>query len=718
MKKRFFRIPNLRTGIFLVGAALLVTACGSGRNYKLQNQFPESETIEYAQTELGRWLDSLRQIGPAATEASFEFRCDPSFEAAGKFAYACDEQGRVVFTASDPIGILHAIYTYFEDLGVVYDVTGATLPQSVAWDKLNGSSREVTPHVRWRGIRQHVNFPMDISSYPIDQASEYLQNLVRLRFNKLVVHSYPYQWYEDNVSSDTTTGWAGEFFYGNTHNFSRSPLLKEIATLNDSIFCIPAAEPVYADRPQRSRAAIEWMGQLLTEAKRLGLKVQFSFEPRQFTVDQTVRMAHKIVETYPQIDELEMITEETGGWGAGCTGDQVRQTLSQWFAPEVAADSLVNSCISEQQSDLEYLYRQIGTISQAIGQLEKDSAFIQQVDELKLGIYCSVGRFMGPAYRLARLAVPTHPITIMPSHGSKGTADAFPSVVRTAEDLDMTELYSWIEFDGLMYLQQNAIDGIGRLLCDMDTLAGFDQLNSVCFNHWRTAENRTTFRYASEATLAAAPQPDAFYASYATRLGVPDSEAYIRAMHLIDEADRYSTANLGNIGFCWVGAWRGGGSFLWMGPQQIDHADSLYLAAGQIVASLFDSSIQPAARKYLVLLGNRLSTTVQYLKAFRIATELRTIQKNEDGSVSPEEQKRAVDICDRALAGFEGYMTSYARQMPDRGSEGTVMSVWFSPMQGLRALRSSLGGVDADEPLHGDVPRDEPPLPIFYEEIK
>lgn len=712
----FSRIPRRCGQTFAAGLLLLATACGT-KPYELQNRFPESATIDYAETELGRWLDSLSRITPLPDKPSFVFRCDSAYEKSGKFGYTCDDRGEVVFTAGDPIGILHAVYTYFEDLGILFDMTGATLPTSVAWNRPRGSAHEITPRVRWRGIRQHVNFPMDISSYPPDQAAEYLRNLVRMRFNKLVVHSYPFQWYEDDVSSDTT-GWAGEFFYGNTHNFSCSPLLKKIATLNDSIFCIPAAEPVYNDRPRRSRAAVEWMGQLLSEAERLGLRVQFSFEPRGFTVEQTVRMARKIVDTYPQIDDLELITEETGGWGAGCTGEEVRQTLNRWFDPEIASDSLVVSCIADRQSDLEYLYRQIGTISRAIGELDRDSAFRQRIDGLKVGIYCSVGRFMGPAFRLARLAAAGHPVAIMPSHGSEGTADAFPSVVRTADDLGHTELYSWIEFDGLMYLQQNAIDGIGRLLREMDTLAAGRQLNSVCFNHWRTAENRTTFRYAAEAVLGLADRPETFYAAYAARLGIPDTAAYQRAMRLIGEADRYSTANLGNIGFCWVGAWRGGGPFLWMGPQQIDRADSLYLEAGRAVASLYDSSSRPAARQYLALLGNRLSATVQYLQAFKTATELRTIRRNADGTVPEPEQKRAAEICDRALAGFEGYMTGYARLMPDRGAEGTVMSVWFSPMQGLRALRSSLGGAAPNEPLKDDIPRDEPPLPIFEKQTR
>ena len=696
---------------------LFAAGCRTIMATTVKSEFPASPALTYAQTELSRWMDSLQQITPSRNDFTYAFRYKPEYAETGTFTYACDRQGRITFTAGEPIGILHAIYTYFEDLGVTYDVTGAILPGIVDWTRVCSSNRKVTPHVRWRGIRQHVNFPMDISSYPIEQAVEYLQNLVRLRFNKLVVHSYPFQWYEDDISSDTT-GWAGEFFYGNTHNFARSPLLKSIATLNDSIFCIPAAEKVFSDRAARSQAAVEWMGQLLTAAKELGLRVQFSLEPRKFTVAQTVRMARKLAGTYPQIDDLEMITEETGGWGAACTGDEVRHTLAEYFGPDMLGDTLITNCIAERQNDLEYLFRQIGTIKNAIGVLEKDQTFMQHIDDLKLGIYCSVGKFMEPAYRLARRSLPDHYIAIMPSHGSKGTAEAFPNVVCTAEDLKHTELYSWIEFDGLMYLQQNAIAGIGTLLQEMETLQRSGtrtQLHSVCFNHWRTAENRTTFRYAAESTLDSVSLPDIFYAGYAARVGIPDAAAYAGAMHLIDEADRYTTANLGNIGFCWVGAWRNGGPFLWMGPQQIDHADSLYLAAGKIVSDLYLGSDKPEARQYLGLLGNRLLATVLYLDAFRIATELRTIREDANGTISEAEQRRAVEICDRALAGFENYIKAYTGLMPDRGCEGTAMSVWFSPMQGLRILRSTLGGVPMDEASHNDIPQDAPPLPIFYE---
>lgn len=165
---------------------------------------------------------------------------------------------------------------------------------------------------------------------------------------------------------------------------------------------------------------------------------------------------HDILKIYPNIDALELITEETGGWGAGCTRAETEATLNQFFEKSIATDSVVNAPIKDKQSDLNALYKQIGIISEAIKQLNMDKNIHP---ELKLGIYCSITPYTKGAYRLARLALPETKICLMSSHGSEGTAQALPSVVLTQKDKEMTEIYSWIEFDGLMYLYQNSISG-------------------------------------------------------------------------------------------------------------------------------------------------------------------------------------------------------------------------------------------------------------------
>lgn len=282
---------------------------------QVSDAFAGSSTIEYAKTEAARLGNALQATsGTTHNPLSFTFRYKQAYAATGTFAYSCDRKLHVTLTAADPIGILHALYSFCEDAGIIFDITGTTLPDHVDGSRLAGRKRVITPHVRWRGIRQHVNFPMDISSYPISQVRTYLENMVRMRFNKLTIHSYPMQWYEEDVTGETH--YAGQFFYGNKHHFGHAPFLKQIATLNDSIFCIPEAEAVYDSPRQCSQVAIHWMQQLMQEAKRLGLRIQLSFEPRTYTVEQTAQLARKLIDTYPLVDDLELMIEETGGWGA------------------------------------------------------------------------------------------------------------------------------------------------------------------------------------------------------------------------------------------------------------------------------------------------------------------------------------------------------------------------------------------------------------------
>lgn len=691
-----------------IAALAIITACSSCSRIKIRTvNLPNSSVSELAQSELRTFLED--------TEGDYLFTLavDSTMQD-GEFACQQQAKGEFLLAGSDPTAMLHAVHTLLETVGYTFDITGVTAPEKLNTAALDNLDLRITPRVRWRGIRQHVNFPMDISSYPIDEAKEYLLSMVRMRFNKIAIHSYPGQWYE--VAEADTINYAGHFFYGDRHYMYDSPLLQKAVRFNDSTFCIPEAEKCFDNKAQRSSLAIAWMQELIGYAKSIGLNVQFSIEPRLTPVDEVVVMCHTVAETYPGIDALEMITEETGGWGPGCTDEQVRQTLTDYFAPEVLTDSTIIGAIRPSQSDLNNLYTQIGIITSAIKRLEADPTFRGKVPTLKMGIYCTVPTYGPGAYRLARVTLPDHAITIMPSHGSDGVARNFESIVTTTDDLAHTEIYSWIEFDGLMYLQQNGSNGIAQLEDKMDVLNGGAQCNSVLFNHWRTAENRTTARFAAVSTLIGDVSPENFYMNYASRLGIEDGELLSKAMGMINNVDSYSTGALGNIGFCWVGAWRSGGSFTYMNCESIERARGIYLEAGEIFAALLKTAKTQAAREYLELLGNRTLASVIYLTAFREAAELRTIQPQADGTYSPEDQARAVEICNHSLLVFDQYMETMARMLPDRGSEGTLVSVWNAPIRGLKVLRSRMGGVAIEEVPHSDTPVDAPPLPIFYEQ--
>lgn len=631
----------------------------------------------------------------------------------GSFGYTFS-QDTIRLYGGDEISLTHAAYTLLEELGYTFNLTGISSPvQHKSIDQLK--NKKVTPKVRWRGIRQHVNFPMDISSYSIEEVQEYLRSLLRLRLNKLTIHSYPGQWYETHYSDSLAL--AGNFFYGDTHFIYDNSFLKQHIPSNDSIFCIPQTEPLFANPRQRSQFAIHWMQEVIRYAKELGFYVQMSFEPRSTSITQAVRTAKEIQATYPEIDALEMITEETGGWGPQCTSNEVKETLHTYFQPSIATDSTVCSPILPQQSDLNALYTQIGIISGAIRQLqtEKDS-----MPELKMGIYCSIDHYMQGAYRLARLALPDHKVCIMPSHGSEGTAQALSNLIHTADDLRQTEIYSWIEFDGLMYLYQNSIPGnseVMKHLCSL--LPQEEQIQSLAFNHWRTAENQTNTRYIAESCIDGIVPISDFYRNYAERMGIKETETYRQVMDLIAQGDSYSKINLGNIGFCWMGAWRSGGSYTWMKKENIQKARAYYFEAGQQLEKLIGQvDPQTEAYQYLSFIGNRILCTVIYLDAFDEAVKIQDIHPDHNGKISDEDQAKARQICDKALLIFEQYMKVHAQRMPDRGCEGTLASIWNAPIRGLKVCRTRLGGVAAENIPHSDKPVDAPPLPIFYQPEK
>lgn len=664
----------------------------------------ETPALAFARNELKIYLDRAMQQEGIRKEYIFKLVCDKNYRN-GAFGCKAVTPTRFELRGGDPTSISHAIYTFLEELGYTFDISGTLSPEHFAFDRMNKINVKITPKVRWRGIRQHVNFPMDVSSYSLDEAKEYLNNLIRLRFNKLVVHSYPGIWYEQSQGDSLLR--AGNFFYDSPHYYKDNECLKAHVRENDSLFCIPTMEQIYFNQPEKSRRTMEWMREWLTHAKEIGLYVQFSFEPRKASLEQTIAIAHNIRETYPMIDALELMTEETGGWGDACTRMEVENTIRRYWGEEMLKDSIVTSPIRDKQSDLNYLYGQIGNNSQAVVRLKQEKDFTST--EVKLGIYCTTD-YARPAYYLAKKVLPATLITLMPSHGSDGVAKAMEKVLDKGENLSKTEIYSWIEFDGLMYQQQNGIGGIHHLLDNLSHRT--EQIPSVCFNHWRTCENRVTARYASEGTLSSPLSPNVFYPRYAGRLGISSPTLFTDVMKEINRIDSFSTTSLGNIGFCWTGAWRNAGLFRWMNTDHIDSAITDFEKTDRMLLELLKETQPKASQDLLELLENRIACSIIYLKGFRKATAIREIKES---NLSTEEKEKVIEICNNALSVFDQYIEHYAKLLPDRGSEGVIVSVWNSPIYGLKLIRQKMASVPLKQTCHNENSIDSPPLPIYYQ---
>ena len=423
---------------------------------------------------------------------------------------------------------------------------------------------------------------------------------------------------------------------------------------------------------------MDWMRQVITTAKEMGLRVQFSCENRHFNVEQTKKLAYILTDNYP-IDDLEFITEEMGGWN----------------------------------DDMPYATQQIDTAAATIKALEADPAFQGRVKQLKLGIYCVLHHRIGDLFRHARQILPEHYIAVLSQYASRGVASAYPKFITNAEDLKWTELYSWVEFDGQMYIQQNHVEGIDDLIRQMDQTAPGVQHRSLLFNHWRTAENRTSFRYAAEATLMKDRRPDDFYREYAQRLGIEDTEAFLDMQHAMQELHAFDVDHHGNIGFAAIDFWLDEGQHTAYNPDDVQWSSDRFLKVGEMLTTLYDNAKTEAAREYLSLLGNRVLCSKLYLDCIHDGLALKQIPHKKNNPVPPAYKKKASQICEKCIAGYERMLRILAQQMPDRGCLGIIVSIWNGPVWGMMTQNHKLTGAPLDAPASSEVSLDAPPLPTF-----
>jgi hypothetical protein len=603
-----------------------------------------NSTIAYAADELARFLQEASAMevlrsGANAKDGQWVFRLDLDAsmppEEWSISSLPSGDQTVVRLTGRNPSTVLHAVYTLLEKLGICFDTTGPILPEKLDFDSLAGWATHVKPDVALRGVRQHLNFPMDISSYPLAEAKEYVRNLARLRMNFIVFHSYTGQFY----SCPELKLRAGEYFYGQRHNIPAEDLFRENLR-NRRVFCPPEVEAIY-DRPEeKSLAAIDWLSELMREAKKCGFTLQFSFEPPGKNTEEGLAACRAILGSYPQIDILEIITPENGGH----TAETLKRNL------EIA------SC----------LQRKLGT----------------HCPPLVLGVYETGPGFKeGLNYLRDRSPVDVG-WSFLPAHGGRAVVDALQIAEFTSADWRRSVIYSWIEFDGLMFLQQNSVRGTQELLQLAKASLVGKTVPAVAFNHWRNAENRTSLRFASLACLDASLDPSTFYEGYARSLGIGSPESYRRLMDDLDDVDTFCRDHLFTIGFSFAACWTTPKGLAWTRTwkkEDLLEAIRRISAIRPLVAKCLVSTADRRGRHYLRFLDNRLRAGILHLRAIAPLLDLQTICDDEHPeALGIEEQKIARDKCDAAMAFAKEYMQVLAEEIDDRGGEGTLISYYHT----------------------------------------
>lgn len=674
----------------------------------------KSDTYDYVIRELNTFLKPDFSIIDDKNSAQWIILPDTDSELSeGSFCVSCNKEGKqniIHLTGNNETSMLQAVYTFLEKAGMRFEITGPVKITTLSFENLKGTADTINPLVKQRGIRQHLNFPMDISSYPLEEAKEYIHNLARLRFNYIVFHSYPGQWYE--VHRPDTTEYAGLFFYGQTYSIPGDSLLHN-KIRNRKVFCIPEIEPFYDQSREKSTKAIEWLQEVMKECKRVGLKIRFSFEPRSISSDvsKTLETAKAILEYYPLIDELELMTEETGGWGPRCSRQQTENILKEHFGKEILNETLVTAAITDN-SEIGTLYGQIGHNIKA-GKIINDSLIVPGGIKEALGLYITIPKYLGGAYYLLKRFAPEALYSILPAHGARKVDLYLPYANMTRNDWKKTMIYSWCEFDGIMYLQQNEVRGIRRLIEYGEDINKQNGVQSICYNHWRTAENRVPIRYAAVSGMSGAQDESMFYADYAKTYGIKDISAFYRAMRKIDDAAWYATTELPNVGFCYAGVWgKKFGYFGRMNRDKLNICEKMYAEALEFIRECTIGVENRAGQNLLTFFDNRLRATIIYLKAFEKGTELQ--EYNRQLNLSEEEKQRVADICNQSILMFEQYMQVHAGMVVDRRCEGTLISVYHTPIAVLKRIRNEFGNIPYDEKPVSKGNIDSPPPPISF----
>jgi hypothetical protein len=682
---------------------------------------PSGEVLAYAARELRSFLETTTALsfdGDAAGPDRWTFRLqiDPALPQGG-FACSGDfhDEARPVISlrGADATCVLHAVYTMLERGGVCFDVDGPILPPRLQLDRLRGYAELVRPAVKERGVRVVLNFPMDISSYPLAEACEYVRNLARMRMNHITFRTHTGHWIPFHLPGKEIP--AGKFFYGHRHEIPRGHFLGEHVR-NRDVFCIPEIEPYMGQEQECSRAAVEWLRAVMLQAKRAGMSVRLTLTPPGDTTEDFVAACRSAREAYPMIDALELVTPEAGGSSAALPVDGVRKLLAELFGEGILDHPEVISPLTDKLPQLPGTLRSLARCIAAVDTLLKDGRYATGL-RFSIGVFNSCNLTLRVVKAILYAVAPAETtFTFLPSYGSQAATEAMRAMRFTAEEWRRAIIYSWAEFDGLMYVQQNPVGGIQAMLEDGRRVLGDEPIPAIGYIHWRNSENRTALRYAALASICGPLEADSFYTGYGESLGIADLASFSAAMQLLDATDIRCRDDLFNIGFCFAGCWMGPPGLDFTRGWTLENLAAVRQAFRQVrdgIEACLPGTRSVDGRIYLRFLVNRLQCTDLHLQAVGHLVALHPhCDDQAPGKTGVEGRRLVLEHTRAALELTEAYLRCHAQAIRDRGCEGTLVSYMATIVPYIDRIRSMFGG-DGLSYTSGLDTGDAPPAPVL-----
>jgi hypothetical protein len=671
----------------------------------------ESPTMVFAREE----IEHLTRPLADASELTFELSTQPEIPA---FQFRVDRKGAVLSIAGhSPAETLAGVYTVLGEMGFRFEVTGPVAPQTLD-PALVRSQGIVAPDILRRGVRQHINFNMDVSAWPLQEAKEYIRNLARMRFNYMTFHSYPAHWTRDRLSNAVGGGTftsslkqsgakpedlvTGAYFYGTEFKIPDHPLVRPHIRFNKKSFTAPEFEDIITKHPERGQRAQTWLRELMGEAKRCGMIIQFSTEPKVLDDAYNEQLADRIVEDYPMIDYLEFISAESGDFK-----DPKEAEVNEQMAVDIIE--------GKDQAALAAKYFGPQGVVAPLGRQIRDYAncirivrHLQAGDwekKRRVGLICgsyavrpyTVSLEMNLAERFLRA---DQILAIMPGHSSRYVASAVKDANIRPETLKRILFHSWLEFDGYMMLQQQAAQGLYDLANYVTEKTGAAPYGIVG-NHWRTARNALSFRYLDLLAFNRKLTPVMFFEQEARAFGIADARIpdFVSAMNRLDELSD-SQAIAGNIGFNmgWgINPEAGSiGNVWWWTPESLAKGLKGFQEVRASLEASRKATTAPLGIETLDLLLNGVDASIQHLKAVIAIKPIAdkyydTKARRMRSDLAPEDEAFIAERANEANTHFQNYLKLLSEAIVDRSEEGMLVTYYWGPVVYGNNIRAAYG---------------------------
>ncbi len=517
----------------------------------------------------------------------------------------------------DSASAVFGLYDLLSKSGYLFEFSGIVHPRK----KICGFpelSYTHTAGMRERGIRMHLNFVQDQSCFTEQEFADFIRSMPRQKMNFLLFHMY-------NCQEFFPFAYRGvkhlDLAIGNLEKKPLSDTMIGRKKIKVKKYWYPREFEGIEDNEQLMLAVYGRYRRMMSLAKQAGLEVAVSFEPETLgetfgkhlrewsensvqinekysltndwqegwsgkklvdadirnpvVFDIAVERCRAILDAYPMIDQLHLISKEGGSYKRDTEEEYIAE-LERIFRKFEIDGSLL---------DLDSLRETVQDDEDGSAANPRSAQYWTVLPgENHFATVCGVLRFVEYAYdvfRAAPLAARMEEMHVKPvitvytpnpatigritpivaAMLPEGMAFHLLADYGAADIADKMDLWqplfdkkldvgviSWLEFDGCMMLQQGWTDSIEKNVRKAREMGA----QTIYFNHWRVRGNE----HNADAAAECAWDPEGYSKRnyFAKLYGTEAAAQAERAYSLLEKATVYSKRNNFNVGFTtdWV----------------------------------------------------------------------------------------------------------------------------------------------------------------------